>query len=196
MVTHGVFVYLRCAFETMDRPYIAIFGSSRVRPGDPLYALAEKLGFRLAQAGYNVCNGGYGGVMEASARGCRRGGGRALGVPIAGSGTPNAYVDELAPARDLWERLRTLVETGSGYVVLPGGTGTLLELAMVWELAYKGWARSAPIWVWEPFWGPVLQRIQSEPASEGLAPGLNPLDLLRPVGTIEEILIDLSGASR
>ncbi|MCX7906720.1 MAG: LOG family protein [Bacteroidetes bacterium] len=175
-----------------ERPYVTIFGSSRPLPEEPLYALAEELGFRLAQAGYNVCNGGYGGVMEASARGCRRGGGRSLGVPLAGVGAPNAYLDALAPAADLFERLRRLVEIGSAYVVLPGGTGTLVEVALVWELAYKGWGMRKPIWVWAPFWEPLIRLIDAEPGLETRAQGMRPSSLLKPVGSIDEILSELS----
>src|SRR3954447_22588286 len=107
---------------------ITIFGGSRVEPGSAEYVAAEQLGRALAERGFSVATGGYNGVMEAVSRGAREAGGRVIGVTVDViaqnfSRSPNAYVDEEIRTAALLERIDKLVEVGSGYVVLPGGSG-------------------------------------------------------------------------
>ncbi len=124
----------------MSKPIVTIFGSARPAVDTPAYQLAYELGHAIAGAGWAVCNGGYGGTMEASARGAADAGGHTIGVTCAifrGRVGANPYVRQEIPTFDLHARLNTLVRLGRAYVVLPGGTGTLLELALVWELLNK-----------------------------------------------------------
>ncbi len=95
-------------------------------------------GARLAQAGFAVCTGGYGGVMEAVSRGARESGGRVLAVTSSFfKSRVNRWVEE-ETRMDTWqERLFELVRLGDGYVACKGGTGTLVELAVVWEMLNK-----------------------------------------------------------
>jgi len=118
---------------------ITIFGTGKTRPGEPPFEMALELGERLARAGFTIANGGYGGTMLAAAMGAAKAGGRVIGVTCSafGRGRANEYVTEERQTDSLEKRLATLIELGDTYVVLPGGTGTLLELAHVWELKNK-----------------------------------------------------------
>ena len=104
------------------------------------YQLARNVGMKLAEMGFSIVNGGYGGTMEASARGAKDAGASTIAVTCSlWKSQPNQYIDEVIETSTLNERIGKLIELGRcGYVVLPGATGTLAELAWVWELACKG----------------------------------------------------------
>ena len=148
---------------------VCIFGSGQIGPEDLIYRQAIELGQWLAEAGMTVANGGYGGVMEATARGAVEADGKVIGVTCAALGRsgPNAYVTQEIVTESLYERVKKLVELGDGFVVMPGGTGTLLEMAMVWEMKVKGLlAADKPIWaVGEPWRGVLRAVSQQDPAS-------------------------------
>ncbi|MGB2869027.1 MAG: LOG family protein [Bacteroidota bacterium] len=148
---------------------ITVFGSSRPVEGDPEFTTAYEVGKHLAKAGFSVCNGGYGGIMTASARGSKEAGGSTIGVTAdqLRKGA-NKWIDQEIRKRDLVERLLKLVELGDGYVVLKGGTGTLLELACVWEFVNKGILRVKPIVVVGSFWKDVIATLSGEALWEGL----------------------------
>ncbi len=117
---------------------IAIFGGSSVPEGSPEYRAAYRLGRRLAQAGFAVVTGGYIGTMEAVSRGAYEAGGHVIGVPCATIErwrpvAPNPWIHEHWPAETLLDRLRHLVHRTHGAIVLPGGVGTLTELALYWN---------------------------------------------------------------
>ena len=137
---------------------VTVFGSGDVRDGGAAYATALATGGALARLGYTVANGGYGGAMEASARGARAAGGRAIGVLCSlWKSPPNAYLDRTITTGDVYARARTLIELGrGGYVVLPGATGTLVEIALVWELMCKGFLPERPVVCVGAFWQPVI----------------------------------------
>lgn len=117
---------------------VTIFGSSQTKEGEKDYKVARSLGRKLAEAGYTVCNGGYGGVMEASARGAKEAGGKTLGVTTEEfGGRANRWIDQEIRVKKWSERLFKLIETGDAYVVCDGGTGTLVELFVVWEMSNK-----------------------------------------------------------
>jgi hypothetical protein len=157
----------------MKPPIISVFGSSTPEPLSPAYQTAYELGRAIGQAGWTLCNGGYGGTMEAAARGAVEAGGHTIGVTCSSFGRragPNAYIRQEVPTFDLLTRLNTLVRLGNGYVVLPGGTGTLLELALVWELLNKGLLRrQAPLILLGNHWTPLLDPIRRD-QPEGLSP--------------------------
>jgi uncharacterized protein (TIGR00730 family) len=142
------------------RPIVTVFGSGRAAPGSPDYETARQLGAALARAGFALCNGGYGGTMEAAARGAREAGGHTIGVTTdAFTGPANSWVAEEVRVRTWQERLFELIRRGDAYVVLPGGTGTLAELAVVWEMMNKGLVARRPLIVLGEFWGPVVDLI-------------------------------------
>ena len=140
---------------------VTVFGSSRPRAGDAQYAAAQALGAELAGKGFVVCSGGYGGVMEAVSRGAKEAGGRTLGITAKFfTARANNWVDEEIRVKTWQERLFELVKRGHGYVVCPGGTGTLVELAVVWEMLNKGAMARRPLVVLGDFWGPVIERVR------------------------------------
>ncbi len=154
------------------RPPITVFGSADPQPGDPLWATAESLGRALAQAGFDLVNGGYGGTMEAVARGAQHAGARVTGIVVdAFPRTPNPFLNEVIRTRSLFERLEQLLERGNGYVVLPGGSGTLVELALAWELQAKGLLPPRPVVLLGDFWEPVFHRLAAglrpDPTAKG-----------------------------
>jgi len=147
---------------------VTVFGSSRPLDGDPEYHTAYDLGRMLAQAGHVVCNGGYGGIMEASARGAKEAGGKTIGVLTNTFGRDaNHFIDRKIIKHSLLERLTALIELGNAYVVLRGGTGTLVELATVWEYLNKQLMPQKPLVVVGKFWSPVIATMKRQLAREG-----------------------------
>jgi uncharacterized protein (TIGR00730 family) len=153
----------------VSTPTIAVFGSSEPRPGQPAYELARRVGSLLAAASFAVITGGYGGVMEAASRGAREAGGRTIGVPcdIFERRLPNAFLSEVVPSRDLFDRSRELIERAGGFVVLPGKAGTLSELSLLWALQRAGCLDGRPVVLLGACWKPFLQHLSS---SEMLEP--------------------------
>ncbi|HPY77225.1 MAG TPA: LOG family protein [Anaerohalosphaeraceae bacterium] len=145
------------------RPYtIVLFGAGKAEESSSLFQLAEQLGRLLAETGYTIANGGYGGTMLASARGAASVGGSVIGVTCRAFGRsgPNPYITQEISTADLSERLAKLIELGQAYLVLPGGTGTLLELADVWERKNKGFANTdKPIILIGEFWKTLADSI-------------------------------------
>ncbi len=140
---------------------ITVFGSSRPREGDAHYALAQNLGAALAAQGFVVCSGGYGGVMEAVSRGAKESGGRTLAVTAEFfRARANRWIDCEVRVASWQERLFELVRCGSGYVACPGGTGTLVELAVVWEMINKRVMRGKPFVALGDFWQPIIERVR------------------------------------
>lgn len=166
---------------------VTIFGSGTASPNDDLYATARELGRLCAQAGWAVCNGGYGGTMEATARGAREAGGHTIGVtcPAFGRGGPNRWIAEQIETDNLFDRVRKLIELGDAYVVLPGGTGTLVELALVWELRCKGLiAARRPVLLLGDFWRPVAAHVDG-------AAGIDPVVVLE----LDDLVVEIQRAA-
>jgi len=139
---------------------ITVFGSARSRAGEAEYEQALALGQALARNGFAVCTGGYGGIMEAVSRGAKEARGKTYGVTTEFfSRQANAWIDVELRKRTWEERLFSLVRMGKGFVACPGGTGTLLELALVWEMQNKAVIDWKPLTVLGDFWCPVLDRV-------------------------------------
>jgi uncharacterized protein (TIGR00730 family) len=140
---------------------VTVFGSARPEPDDAQYASARALGAALAERGWVVCSGGYAGVMEAVSRGAKEAGGRTLAVTARSfSSRANRWIDEEIRVDTWQERLFELIARGHGYVACPGGTGTLVELAVVWEMLNKGVMRKKPTIVLGKFWQPVIECVR------------------------------------
>ncbi len=154
----------------MNEKTIAVFGTGRAKPGDSAYTLAYQTGKILAQSGFVVANGGYGGTMEAAAKGAAEVGGKIIGVTCSAfkSSTANEYTTRTIVTASLDERLDTLIKLGQAYVVLSGGTGTLLELAKVWELKNKGFLEAdKPIILVGGFWKPLVDLVAMDDPDSG-----------------------------
>ena len=155
---------------------VTVFGSSRPPEEHADYQEARLLGRSLAQAGFAVCSGGYGGVMEAVSRGAKEAGGKTYGVTAEFfKAKVNAWVDEEIRLKTWQERLFELVRVAHGFVACKGGTGTLVELAVVWEMLNKSVIAGKPMVVLGPFWSPILERVREvevgHPGSWGEAGG-------------------------
>jgi len=143
------------------RTIVTVFGSSRPREGDDQYTAAQELGAELAARGFVVCSGGYGGVMEAVSRGAKDAGGKTLAITAKFfRARANRWVDEEIRMNTWQERLFELVKRGHGYVTCRGGTGTLVELAVVWEMLNKGAMAQRPLVVLGDFWQPIIERVR------------------------------------
>lgn len=119
-----------------SKPVVAIFGSSQIIDGDNAYEQARLLGRLLARAGFVVCNGGYAGTMEATARGASEMEGVSIGLTLKafGSRDANPFLTREINSATLFERLSHFVELSEAFVALSGGVGTLAELFTVWNL--------------------------------------------------------------
>jgi hypothetical protein len=147
---------------------ITVFGSSRPRAGDPDYEQARALGGELAARGFRVCSGGYGGVMEGVSRGAREAGGRTMAVTANFfRANANAWVDEVSTVATWQERLFELIRFGDGFVACKGGTGTLVELAVVWEMLNKGVVHGKPFVALGEFWAPIIERVREVEIDRG-----------------------------
>jgi uncharacterized protein (TIGR00730 family) len=118
---------------------ITVFGGSQLKESDRLYSEAYALGKLLAQAGHNVLTGGYIGSMEAVSRGANEAGGHVIGVTCADIETwrpvrANAWVKEERRFSTLQQRLNELITACDAAIALPGGPGTLAEVALTWNL--------------------------------------------------------------
>jgi uncharacterized protein (TIGR00730 family) len=140
---------------------ITVFGSSRPREDHADYQEARLLGRALAEAGFAVCSGGYAGVMEAASRGAKEAGGKTYGVTAEFfKPKANAWIDAEIRVTTWQERLFELVRVADGFVTCKGGTGTLVELAVVWEMLNKAVIGNKPIVVLGEFWTPILDRVR------------------------------------
>jgi uncharacterized protein (TIGR00730 family) len=119
-------------FDAMAKvgPAVTVFGSARVASEDPLYQLARTVGRRFAEAGYAVITGGGPGTMEAANRGCREGGGLSVGcnIELPHEQSLNQYVDLGVEFHYFFARKTMFVKYADGFVILPGGFGTMDEL--------------------------------------------------------------------
>jgi len=113
---------------------ITVFGGSRCGPDAAEYKEALRLGRLLVEAGFDVCSGGYAGVMEAISRGAHESGGHVIGVTMEQfKSAPNPYLKKIEPSADFYARLQTLIRDSAGYIALRGGMGTVTEISLVWN---------------------------------------------------------------
>ncbi len=136
---------------------ITIFGSGVTGKDEPLFAEAEKIGVHLTENNYTVCCGGYGGTMEAVCKGAKSANGKTIGITIDYSGSkPNDYIDENVVMPNWVERLMELIAIGDAYVILKGGSGTLVEISAVLEMMSKKIMKEKLIIFYTDFWKSVI----------------------------------------
>jgi len=139
---------------------ITIFGSSFPKPGKDEYEFACNLGKKLGKSGFDICNGGFYGTMEASAKGAAEAGISTIGVTIDSFGLKaNKFIQTEIKCKNLFERISKLIELGDGYIILKGGTGTLLEFSAVWELANKKMIKKKPLVAYKDYWNDLVKLI-------------------------------------
>jgi uncharacterized protein (TIGR00730 family) len=140
---------------------VTVFGSNMPKEGEADYEQARALGRELARSGYVVATGGYFGTMEATSRGAQEAGGHVIGVTTAALDnlrlTANPYLDEEIKFPTLFQRLHHLVTMADAWVALPGGIGTLSEVALTWSLMQIGETKRQPFVVVGSMWHDLLE---------------------------------------
>ena len=170
----------RTGFETVnriDRPAVSIFGSARIGPDDPAYRGATATGRAFADRGWAVITGGGPGIMEAANRGCREAGGLSVGfnILLPHEQSSNGYLDIELMFHHFYARKTMFVKAAEGFVVFPGGFGTLDELYESLTLIQTGVIRHFPIVLFDSeHWRPMLEWTNGALLSEGL---ISPADL-------------------
>jgi uncharacterized protein (TIGR00730 family) len=151
-------------------PAITVFGSARVAPGSPAYERAREIGRLLAEEGYAVITGGGPGVMEAANRGCQEGGGLSIGcnIELPHEQSINPYVDLGVEFRYFFARKTMFVKYADGFVILPGGFGTMDELFEALTLIQTGKVRNFPVVVFgTEYWRGLIDWIGDKPLAGG-----------------------------
>ncbi|RME33773.1 MAG: TIGR00730 family Rossman fold protein [Gammaproteobacteria bacterium] len=172
------------------RPSVSIFGSARFPPDHPWYRLAESVARRLSDAGFSVVSGGGPGVMEAANKGAYAGRSPSVGLNISlpHEQENNPYQDLSLDFRHFFSRKVMFVKYASAYVVLPGGFGTLDELAEILTLVQTGKSRRIPIiLVGSGFWKGLLEWFAGTLVQEGTI-DREDLDLMQVVDNPREVV--------
>jgi uncharacterized protein (TIGR00730 family) len=158
-------------------PAITVFGSARVKADSPAYETAREIGRLLAKQGYAVITGGGPGVMEGANRGCQEAGGMSVGcnIELPHEQDINPYVDLGVEFRYFFARKTMFVKYADGFVILPGGYGTMDELFEALTLIQTGKIQHFPIvLVGSAFFGGLLDWIRAKLVGEGM---IAPADL-------------------
>ena len=153
-------------FERLAKisPSVSIFGSARTKKDDPYYKLAEDIALELSNAGFSVVSGGGPGIMEAANKGAYDGKSPSVGlnIQLPHEQSGNGYQDIGLTFRHFFSRKVMFVKYASAYVVLPGGFGTLDELAEILTLVQTGKSRKIPIiLVVSSFWSKLVDWFQT-----------------------------------
>ncbi|MCL8025702.1 TIGR00730 family Rossman fold protein [Nocardioides bruguierae] len=151
-------------------PTIAVFGSARTAVDDPSYAAAQEVGRRLAEEGFTVLTGGGPGAMEAANKGARSAGGLSvgLGIELPYETGMNEFVEHGVNFRYFFVRKTMFIKYARGFVVLPGGLGTLDELFEALTLAQTGKVTQFPIvLLGTEFWGGLLEWLRGSVLASG-----------------------------
>ena len=164
----------------IDRPAVTIFGSARVTEDHRAYEQARAVARRFGEAGWAVVTGGGGGVMEAANRGARDGGGLSIGfnIELPFEQDANPYIDVLHTFDHFYARKVMLVKAAEGFVMFPGGFGTLDELFESLTLIQTGKVLHFPVVLFDTaYWRDLLAWIGDELLSHGMI-SANDLDLV------------------
>jgi uncharacterized protein (TIGR00730 family) len=151
--------------DKIDRPAVALFGSARIAEDHPAYAAARATGRRFGERGWAVVTGGGPGVMEAANRGAQEGGGLSVGfnVELPHEQHPNAYLDIEYTFEHFYVRKVCFVKPSEGFVIFPGGFGTLDELFEALTLIQTGKVHSFPVVLFDSaYWKDLLDWIGDE----------------------------------
>lgn len=162
-------------FEKLSKigPCVTIFGSARTKPANPYYKMAEDIAYQLVQHGYGVITGGGPGIMEAGNKGAHRAGGKSVGLniflPFEQKG--NIYIDpdKLITFDYFFVRKVMFMKYSQGFVIMPGGFGTLDELTEALTLIQtKKIGRFPIVMVGKKFWQGWLEWVKNVLVPEGM----------------------------
>jgi len=177
--------------ERVEHYRVSIFGSSRVRRGDPIYEEVKKLSFDLARMGVDIVTGGGPGLMEAANAGAVEGQiesnsrsfGLAIHLPTEESANP--FVDKVFRHRTFFSRLHHFIRLSSAFIVMPGGVGTALELFMVWQLLQVKHMKEHPLILVGTMWPGLIDWIRGTMLERGLVSAPD-FDVINVVGSGDE----------
>src|SRR5437868_1931953 len=144
-------------------PCVTVFGSARIKPDDPHYELARKMGAAIARLGFTVMTGGGPGIMEAANKGAKEVGGMSVGcnIELPHEQKPNPYLDRWVTFRHFYVRKLMLVKYSYAFIALPGGFGTLDEIFEVITLIQTEKIVEFPvILMGREYWEPLLAFIR------------------------------------
>jgi uncharacterized protein (TIGR00730 family) len=159
------------AVDKIDRPGVTIFGSARVPEDDPVYRTARDVGRRFAEAEFAVVTGGGPGVMEAANRGAQEAGGLSIGfaIDLPHEQKLNPYVDLGLTFKHFYARKTMLVKAAEGFIMFPGGFGTLDELFEALTLIQTGKVLNFPVVLFgRDHWEGLLEWIQERLLATGM----------------------------
>src|SRR5215469_11099963 len=145
-------------------PCVTVFGSARIKAGDPHYELTRKMGAAIARLGFTVITGGGPGIMEAANRGAKEAGGRSVGctIELPSEQPTNAYLDRCVRMHYFFARKTLLVKYSYAFVVMPGGAGTLDELFEALTLIQTAKINNFPIVIMGiEYWKELLHFIET-----------------------------------
>jgi len=161
----------------IDRPAATLFGSARIGEDHPVYRVARETGREFAARGWAVITGGGPGVMEAANRGAQEGGGLSVGfnIELPHEQDSNPYLDISYTFRHFYARKVCFVKPSEGFVIFPGGFGTLDELYEALVLIQTGKVLHFPVVLFDSdYWGEMLEWIRDELLRAGM---ISPDDL-------------------
>ncbi|MGH9458871.1 MAG: LOG family protein [Thermoanaerobaculia bacterium] len=153
---------------------VSIFGSSRIKRGDPIYDEVKKLSYEIAKLGIDIVTGGGPGLMEAANAGAVEGQidsrSRSFGLPIhlPTEEQANPFVDQVFRHRTFFSRLHHFVRLSSAFIVMPGGIGTALETFMVWQLLQVKHIKKHPLILVGTMWPGLIAWMEETMVSNGL----------------------------
>ena len=159
------------AVDRIDQPAVSIFGSARADEDSEPYRDAREVGRRFAEAGWAVITGGGPGVMEAANRGAKEGGGLSIGfnIELPHEQGSNPYLDISYTFKHFYARKVCFVKPAEGFVIFPGGFGTLDELFEALTLIQTGKAHNFPVVLVDTeYWGELMAWIRGELLPDGM----------------------------
>lgn len=153
------------AVQRLDRPAVTVFGSARTRDRSPTYAAAREVGRRFGEAGFAVITGGGPGLMEAANRGARDADGLSVGfrIELPREEAPNPYLDVSLTFHHFYARKTMFVKAAEGFVIFPGGFGTLDELFETMTLIQTDKIENFPLVLFDgDYWEEMLSWLRAE----------------------------------
>lgn len=180
-------------YDRMARigPCISIFGSARTKPDNKYYQLAEEVALKLTKAGYGIITGGGPGIMEAGNKGAQAGNGTSVGLninlPFEQSHNPYIDLDNILDFRYFFVRKVMFVKYAQGFVILPGGMGTIDELFEALTLIQTKKIRKMPVvLIGIDYWSGLIDWIKTEMLEKEHNVSPEDMDLMKLVDTADE----------
>ena len=164
------------AVDRIDRPGVSVFGSARVKPDSEVYETARAIGRLFAESGFAVVTGGGPGVMEAANRGAQEAGGLSVGfgIELPHEQSVNPYLDISLVFKHFYARKTMLVKAAEGFVMMPGGFGTLDEMFEALTLIQTGKVFNFPVVLFgQEHWSGLVGWINERLLAQGL---ISPVD--------------------